>query len=139
MLSLQETSDGAIVAAVDVVLPKPNSGMISPVCAPSCFGTLLIPGDGADIPPSTAEGNGLKCDLLIKNESGQDCVLIWVHEDGHLADSHRFIQGGPVRDGSVSTTHLEYSYAYHSFVVLKASDGGYPSQLQEVTAEVSNM
>ena len=95
----------------------------------SVYGTLLLPGDAARPPPSTPEGRGLQCELFVKNERGEDCVLIWVRDDGALASEHRFIPAGP-------SAHLESAYSYHSFVVLRTCADGYPTHLRDLHAEV---
>lgn len=102
----------------------------------SAYGTLVLQGDKLTIPSSTSEGSNQPCELFVCNDSGENCVLIWIDLNGNLSSSYRLINGGSIKDGSVSNRHLEYTYAFHSFVVLKESADAYPPKLADIVPQV---
>lgn len=103
----------------------------------SPFGTLLVSGDKLSIPLSSGWCGGARCELLIRNDFGDNCVLMWVDENGLIPGGYRLVNGRSINDGSVSNTHIEFTFPFHSFIILRECAQGYPKQLSDVTAEVT--
>jgi hypothetical protein len=106
-------------------------------------GSLCVPAEG-DVHwrracLSTEAGAGQRCELLVVNGLGENCILCWVTGEGAISSSYRIINGGSIQDGSVSTTHLEYTCAFHAFVLLRETQGAgaaYPAHTRDLDPKV---
>lgn len=106
------------------------------------YGTLVLDidwGDGAEWRRYVSSGKGQNqpCELFVVNEYGESLLMFWVNEHGDISPSnYRLINGGSIKDSSVSNSHLEFTAPFHSFVLLRQAACSYPTHIKDVRVEV---
>eukprot|EP01038_Epipyxis_sp_PR26KG_P015047 gene15047-20246_t len=74
-----------------------------------------------------------KCELKIINELDHPVLLCWISYNGELKNFYP-INDCSIRDGSVSNSHVEFTYTTHSFVCIKPCEK-LPAKISDVTKE----
>jgi hypothetical protein len=83
---------------------------------------------------SDAEESDMKCEIEVKNDTGDMLVFCWITPSGKLRNFSP-IHDGSIQDNSVPNSHLEYAHIYHAFLCMKKSKRN-PQTLPEVADEV---
>jgi hypothetical protein len=83
---------------------------------------------------SDAEESDMRCEIEVKNDTGDMLVFCWITPSGKLRNFSP-IHDGSIQDNSVPNSHLEYAHIYHAFLCMKKSKRN-PQTLPEVADEV---
>jgi hypothetical protein len=103
-------------------------------------GSLLVPGGMSPTVDwtnhfSSDAGAGSTCELFVRNDLQENITLCWIDNCGKLYHFRVIHHCGAISDASVSNCHLEYTTAFHAFVLLKQKES-YCENVLELTPDV---
>lgn len=88
--------------------------------------------------PDEEEDEATACEIEVHNKSGEALLLCWVNADGKLHHFYPVHSAGAIQDGSVPSSHVEYTHVGHAFVCLRQHEGAAsagPKKMEDIDVD----